>query len=235
MYRAICPVCKNVFETKATELQIFCNQKCYHQYRKGKPLYKKGVIKKCENCGKDFYVIQSRKDEARFCSYKCLGETNFLIKKMTHIKGKCPQCGNQFEYDRFGKGAERKYCSDSCRRKNSYWSGKKTLVCIKCGKEFTINKGQQYKRKYCSKECRDQDQRDNFGKITQRNGVKRYFKRRNLIHNCDECGYDEHPEILGIHHKDNNGKNHSFDNLIILCPNCHAIKHGKHLIHWGGH
>lgn len=44
---------------------------------------------------------------------------------------------------------------------------------------------------------------------------------------CQECGFSEHPEILVIHHIDGNRRNNDDSNLIILCPNCHALKHYK--------
>ena len=32
---------------------------------------------------------------------------------------------------------------------------------------------------------------------------------------------------LELHHKNNNHQDNSFDNLIILCPNCHSIQEGN--------
>jgi len=43
---------------------------------------------------------------------------------------------------------------------------------------------------------------------------------------CDECGIGEWNGIklaLELHHKDGNRFNNDFDNLQILCPNCHSI------------
>lgn len=47
---------------------------------------------------------------------------------------------------------------------------------------------------------------------------------------CELCGYSEWlgKEIpLELHHKDGNHLNNAFDNLQILCPNCHAIQEGN--------
>lgn len=55
--------------------------------------------------------------------------------------------------------------------------------------------------------------------------------RKRLIHEnlktvkCEDCGYNEIPEILQIHHKDRNRQNNGKDNLAILCPNCHFKEH----------
>lgn len=230
--KKICQICKKEFDTThdgKQRQQKFCGRKCYSIYRKGMPLNKKGIIKNCKFCGKDFYVPQCRKETANFCSYSCSAKANFPYHLITK-ELICPVCKKTFIHTAHA-GKEGKYCSDKCRKYAGYWSGTKILNCIKCGKGFTVNKGQQYKRKYCSKGCRDQNQRDDFVKITQRNGVRRYFQRRNLIKECQNCGYNEHPEILGIHHKDLNPKNYSLDNLIVLCPNCHSLCHNHFINH----
>ena len=42
---------------------------------------------------------------------------------------------------------------------------------------------------------------------------------------CERCGYDKHPEILVVHHRDRNRKNGTKENLELLCPNCHEEEH----------
>ena len=46
---------------------------------------------------------------------------------------------------------------------------------------------------------------------------------------CELCGYSEEPMILNPHHKIPRcmGGSNKSDNLIILCPNCHAKEHLK--------
>ena len=41
-------------------------------------------------------------------------------------------------------------------------------------------------------------------------------------HRCAVCGWDEDADILQVHHIDENRQNNIVNNLIILCPNCHA-------------
>ena len=36
---------------------------------------------------------------------------------------------------------------------------------------------------------------------------------------CEICGYTE---VLDVHHIDGNRNNNDKDNLIVMCPNCHA-------------
>ena len=44
---------------------------------------------------------------------------------------------------------------------------------------------------------------------------------------CEKCGLDSwlnNPIPLELHHKDGNHYNNVFENLQILCPNCHALE-----------
>lgn len=46
---------------------------------------------------------------------------------------------------------------------------------------------------------------------------------------CELCGWaqkrnpNDEFTPCELHHKDGNSHNHSLDNLIILCPNCHSL------------
>ena len=42
---------------------------------------------------------------------------------------------------------------------------------------------------------------------------------------CELCGFKAEPRILNRHHIDKNRKNNHPTNIIILCPNCHALVH----------
>ena len=47
---------------------------------------------------------------------------------------------------------------------------------------------------------------------------------------CEICGLANwmgQPIPLELHHKDGNHYNNDFDNLAILCPNCHAQQPGN--------
>jgi 5-methylcytosine-specific restriction endonuclease McrA len=42
---------------------------------------------------------------------------------------------------------------------------------------------------------------------------------------CEVCGYKDVPEVLVVHHIDRNRTNNELENLVILCPTCHEVKH----------
>lgn len=50
-------------------------------------------------------------------------------------------------------------------------------------------------------------------------------RRTTGIIRCEECGYDKHPEILQVHHRDRDRHNNTIDNLAVLCPTCHMEDH----------
>lgn len=56
----------------------------------------------------------------------------------------------------------------------------------------------------------------------------RLFKEKIFNEKCYSCGLETwlNTKIpLELHHKDNNHLNNSLDNLLIVCPNCHAHLH----------
>lgn len=78
------------------------------------------------------------------------------VKQMLEDKisdqSKCLECQNNFELNH--KGRTKKFCSDSCRRKNwvtQHPEKADSHVCELCGKTFTAYGSPT--RKYCSRTC----------------------------------------------------------------------------------
>lgn len=44
---------------------------------------------------------------------------------------------------------------------------------------------------------------------------------------CSRCSWDKIPKALHVHHIDRDRKNHSLENLEVLCANCHQEEHWK--------
>jgi 5-methylcytosine-specific restriction endonuclease McrA len=118
----------------------------------------------------------------------------------------------------------------------------KTMICVACGLR-SPRKGTLCEP--CRYQKRKQYHADRYRRLggywgwKKRNpgkkGPDRVFRRRGVYRNrntvrrtfraCQRCGYDEEPRILEVHHKDGNPDNNVLENLLVLCPNCHAIVH----------
>lgn len=179
---------------------------------------KTGRFLKCNHCGKEVYVPQNRLSSFKYCSRKCLALAN--VKKETI---KCCVCGKMFDVIST-RANKAKYCSKECYYKAMNKVGTKEFVCLNCGDVFLSSPSKD--RKFCSNECKTKYRLKNFFPKTA-SCIQKYMRKRNMIRCCDICGYKEHPEILGIHHKDRNRNNNSIENLQILCPICHSIEHKK--------
>lgn len=150
---------------------------------------------------------------------------------------KCLECSRLKEVDsrevRRGNG---KFCSRSCSsRYNGRVQKLNNVVCSGCGKEFYKSKSSKKNSKsglfFCDRACKDSAQRlggieeiqpphYNNGKHNYREIAYRTYERK-----CNKCGYNNHPEILEVHHKDKDTNNNNVANLEVLCPNCHKLAH----------
>jgi len=116
-------------------------------------------------------------------------------------------------------------------------SGHKKRKCSKCDciKEMPSS------QKFCSKTCAAQNKREHkiylwlngYEVLTTRGNtatahwIRDYLLEKNN-YKCSKCGWGEVNSYTGkvpleLEHIDGNFLNNSPDNLIILCPNCHAL------------
>ena len=103
------------------------------------------------------------------------------------------------------------------------------MVCNYCSKEYYVRSSRAETKTglhFCCRECKDNAQRiDSNIKEAQlehyKDGYSTYRERAIKKYGafCEICNYDE---ILDVHHIDKNRKNNKINNLIVLCPNCHA-------------
>ena len=184
---------------------------------------KTGLFLSCACCGKKVYVPQYRLSTFKYCSRSCLA-------RGTMIKGRsiCLICGKEFEYNSCRSNTA-KYCSRSCYYKAQHLKGTVIEYCKNCGEPF--RRAPSKKRVFCSRACKIAFNNNHWSDSFY--SAKKCLKVRGLIKVCEECGYSEHPEILGVHHKDGNHSNNTLSNLAVLCPNCHSLKHCKHVTHGG--
>ena len=118
-------------------------------------------------------------------------------------------------------------------RDTQYPVNKNEHICSACGKKFHAYGN----RKYCSDECRYVGRRrysNNSSNVTAYR--KKAFSE--YPWHCAICGYEEnvkeytkgtkyfkYPVILDVHHLDENRENNELENLLIVCPTCHALIH----------
>lgn len=101
--------------------------------------------------------------------------------------------------------------------------------CLACGKEIPW-KGYSYNHKYCDNKCQQNlarqqtHQRLLEGQIAVRGTIRKALKR--IEHKCSSCGLTEwlgQPIPLEVDHIDGNAGNNSYNNVRLLCPNCHGL------------
>lgn len=180
-------------------------------------------LKRCKFCGKEVEVPAYRAKTFKYCSRRCLGKASCMPHELI-----CPVCGKSFTCIS-SRANKAKYCSRKCYYKAMHLMGSVVMYCKTCGKEFRTSPS--HKRIFCCKECKAQHYHNKPCKTFK--AIRDRFKKRGLINACSECGYSLHPEILGIHHIDGNHDNNTLSNLQVLCPNCHSLKHKKHVVHGG--
>lgn len=84
---------------------------------------------------------------------------------------------------------------------------------------------------FCSRECKDGAQRgnvefDGMEKIAHRITNRSKYRSLVVIKECVDCGLAYKP-ILVIHHIDGDRTNNVPENLEVLCPQHHALRHLK--------
>ena len=150
-------------------------------------------------------------------------------KKIPNI---CLYCGKEItgKY-RFTK----KFCNASCSASyNNRLRVKEQKQCAYCGKPL------HGRSKYCDNTCyakyKEKELTEKWLCGEERgcdiSGNIKLFVKRYLLEKhsfkCQVCGYDKvnpftNKHILQVHHIDGNCFNTSEENLMLLCPNCHAL------------
>jgi hypothetical protein len=189
----------------------------------------------CEICNK---IFTHRADHLnRFCSFECVG-INRTNEKRRH--GICPICGKEFRLKRMST----KYCSNKCSSLSR--TTRKQIKCSYCEKEIIRPQCHIRDINYCSKECQ--------GKYISKNKIgKNSIRWKGGISNSsgyisirtNKGGYkQQHRTVMEnfigrklssnelIHHIDQNKKNNSIENLMIVTRSEHAAIHDKLLHEW---
>lgn len=140
----------------------------------------------------------------------------------------CRQCQNPLTHD--DKNRKKKFCNKSCSatynnlQRQKRLKEKKKKPCKQCGNP-TFEKNQ-----FCCLQC-SADYRWIFQilpKVINGNGnnktIKRYLieKHGHVCSTCKNMEWNDQPIPLEVEHIDGNSENNSLDNVVMICPNCHA-------------
>lgn len=155
------------------------------------------------------------------------------------MKTKCTGCKEEFECDNRKYNWNTKnnipiYCTKECYNKSKSESKRIECSCANCGKTISKTITEIKKSKtgnvYCSKSCAVSKNNKDFKKYENHpnyiNGITTYRERKLEIseNKCEDCGLED-IRVLEVHHLDKNRKNNKMENLVILCANCHKIRH----------
>jgi endogenous inhibitor of DNA gyrase (YacG/DUF329 family) len=168
---------------------------------------KKGILKLCTVCGKEYYVMQCHK-ESKFCSIKCHSES---MKNRLQLQ--CKICGKKYERPVSQvKWRGSNYCSKECQDIGATFKTGEKSVNWKGGISYNNNR------------IRKAIEWKNW-----RNGV---FKRDNYT--CQICGiknkkgivvelHPHHIKSFSLHHE----LRYDVNNGQTLCSICHHKLHGN--------
>jgi hypothetical protein len=194
-------------------------------------------VTRCNKLGKPMYCSLS-------CGAKHAGEKrnikNKNIEEYNKNPIKCKCCMSSIPYDR----RTNEYCSSACAAKvNNVLFPKKEKSEVENinpprkannePKNKCLFCGNVCKKKFCSCRC-DSKHRIKLTNEKIERGEKVYVRqiRRYLIekrgNKCEECGWDKINLKTGkcpieMEHVDGNHENNLFNNLKLLCPNCHSL------------
>lgn len=178
-------------------------------------------IMRCGHCDEPVLVPPNRWASFKFCSRSCQASA-----ALQQITARCQTCDKSFTHIS-ARCNTAKYCSRHCYYKAQHLKGSVIVSCAHCGRDFRASPSE--KRKFCSRACVSKSHHKVWKPSFTT--VRKALNVRGQMLSCESCGYDKHSDILGVHHKDGNRKNNSRRNLEILCPNCHSLRHRKHVPH----
>lgn len=154
------------------------------------------------------------------------------------IKVKCLKHNLEFEtkYENVRRANRKHHICPECQKEDlaAEHSAKVECECAYCGKKFLREPSKLEKSKsklyFCCREHKDLAQKiesgeqfnvirpDHFGTTLKDYRATAF---RHYEHKCELCGWDEDIDFLEVHHIDENRKNNTLENLMILCPICH--------------
>jgi hypothetical protein len=172
--------CKNCGKQLSNELiskgKIYCNQKCYFEWRKKNPAHNnKQTFVICANCNKEFRItpakIKGSKTGRLFCCKKC--KDTYYCEGYSDIN--CTYCNNIIHMSNAQlKYKNNIYCNKDCKAKwesehwtfenNPNYKGGFFKQCKYCSNEYWVYNSEKERSSYCCKECQTKDFQENISK-----------------------------------------------------------------------
>ena len=176
-------------------------------------VYKERKKRYCLQCGKELH-----KGQKKFCSSSCAAKYN---NKSRNKKEKpiVTQKKSKVKKEKIMPAKKEK----------------QKIYCLQCGKELN-----RHQKLFCSNECCQEYKKEktikewlngkNCGKKsdgTIPKNIKGYLLEKNE-YKCSSCGFEGYNKttgnsILQFHHIDGDAYNNNIENIVVLCPNCHAM------------
>jgi hypothetical protein len=222
LHYGICQICNLEYSRPRPLRSPVCSKKCR------KLLDFPIETLQCKTCNQEFVAKQYK--SRKFCSIECHNkDKEWLLERRLNSSLKrtktCNFCGKI--YIKHQSGKEQKFCSTKCAYTGKHPISDVTFKnCILCNKLFN----QYYKEQLCcSKTCaglyRFKLKKPDQIAMTYKSykNHKRYLL--SIYNGCMICGYNEHIEILELHHINRNRHDNKPENLILICPNCYSWNH----------
>lgn len=152
---------------------------------------RKGDVKKCAHCNKEFYVRPSERLTRKYCSFDCYKQVNVSTAK---LQLKCKNCGKEFEQYKH-RNHKNRFCS------------------VACDKEYKTRQAQKPEARSHRRMMRSPKMRylDNvFSKIIRTRDGK-----------CLHCGTTQNLHCSHVLPRTYISVRWNLDNAIALCYRCH--------------
>lgn len=139
---------------------------------------------------------------------------------------KCETCGKEFYVDPARvnrRRAQVRFCSIACRSV-AYRGGGNPFYGKKHSEDFISRQKERFKGRHNEGRPPKRFRFVNGETVQFSMDFNRLSSIKHKITSCEKCGFDDRRTLV-LHHVDGNHKNNESNNLIILCPNCHALAH----------
>lgn len=224
--REWCSNCGNEVDVDSNKTERndnnFCDRDCYLEWHSSDSTT-------CDGCGE---TTKKRNDGQNFCSREC-----YLHQHRTSKKVSCENCGSKFSTTKARRNrVDNIFCQRSCYLE--YHDAKVNTRCNNCSAELVLEENEVTEHNFCSRACyytwlsESMSGSGNHQYIdgTTSKGFTPYERRQIFErddYTCVSCGSKS--KYLNAHHIKPVYKypelEHTLDNGITLCIDCHADKH----------